>query len=120
VEFGQRPLHGPAAHVLERLFAEKGLAPGEWWPFLVQQEGRLLPGGLEDSSGFVLARDGSVYGWWLGWETSAGAGGSGQEVTEGRYVFDRWWRVDVPEVEFAYDAEYALARERLGLPSDEG
>jgi hypothetical protein len=96
------PVHGPAAPLLEELFSAKGLRPGGWWPFLVQGEGTRLPGGIEAISGFVLARDGAVYGWWLGWQA-------------GRYTFERWWRVEAPERAFAADAEYALARRRLGL-----
>jgi hypothetical protein len=113
-----RPLHGPAARVMARLLAERGLVPGEWWPFLVQGEGTSLPGGLEALSGFVLALDGRVYGWWLGWEPDDGVGGQEGGAPEGRYVLDRWWRVDAPEAEFAGDAEYAAARRRLGLSRD--
>ncbi|MDQ3701595.1 MAG: hypothetical protein M3442_11850, partial [Chloroflexota bacterium] len=36
---GRRPFYGPAAPVLEGLFTEQGLTAGEWWPFLVQEEG---------------------------------------------------------------------------------
>ncbi|MGH2371280.1 MAG: hypothetical protein ACRDI2_24150, partial [Chloroflexota bacterium] len=76
-----RPAYGPAAQVLERLFAEKGLQPGQWWPFLVQGEGKPLPGGLESLSGFVLTRDGDVYGWWLDWQDlgDAPAGETGRD-----------------------------------------
>ncbi len=119
--------------MLERLFAARGLRSGEWWPFLVQEEGTPLPGGLEALSGFVLTRSGDVYGWWLDWAPAdaglaadeglaTGRTGSGGIETgapgapQGRYVLDRWWRVAAPEREFAADAEYRGARERLGLP----
>jgi hypothetical protein len=102
---GRRPLHGPAAPVLEGLFAARGLRAGEWWPFLVQGEGKLLPGGIEALSGFVLTRQGEVYGWWLDWE-----------APPGRYVLDRWWRVEAPQEAFGADAEYLRARRRLSQP----
>jgi hypothetical protein len=95
--------------VLERLLAARGLAPGEWWLFLVQEEGKPLPGGLEALSGFVLTRAGDVFGWWLGWDPDL------PPSEEGDYVFDRWWRVAAPERAFAGDEEYRRARERLGL-----
>jgi hypothetical protein len=112
--------------VLERLLAERGLAPGEWWPFLVQEEGKPLPGGLEALSGFVLTRAGDVFGWWLDWDPGlrpagerppdpGGAGGAAPEGEDGDYVLDRWWRVAAPERAFAGDGEYRRARERLGL-----
>lgn len=138
---GRRPLYGPATPVLEGLFAEQGLTAGEWWPFLVQEEGKALPGGVEALSGFVLTRGGEVYGWWLDWApatgkpltgpqqdgaSGSGGGGSRRRVAggreralpgapEGRYVLDRWWRVVAPEREFAGDAEYRRARQQLGL-----
>ena len=96
------PLRGPAAPVLGRLFAEKGFDRGAWWPFLVQGEGTDLPGGLEALSGFVLALDGRVFGWWLGWDETAG-----------RHVLDRWWEVDDPAREFSQDEEYHQARQAL-------
>jgi hypothetical protein len=98
---------GPAGPVLARLFAARGLPAGAWWPFLVQEEGKALPGGLESLSGFVLTRAGDVYGWWLDWDAGAPGGGD--------YVFDRWWRVARPGRAFATDAEYRRARRGLGL-----
>jgi hypothetical protein len=105
-------LRGPAAPVLQRLRAEKGLLAGDWWPFLVQEEGKALPGGLESLSGYILTRGGEVFGWWLDWD--AGAPGDGD------YAFDRWWRVARPEREFAGDGEYRRARERLRLQQGQG
>ena len=101
------PAPGPAGPVLARLFAARGLAAGAWWPFLVQEEGKSLPGGLESLSGFVLTRTGDVYGWWLDWDAGAPGGGD--------YVFDRWWRVARPGRSFATDGEYRRARRGLGL-----
>lgn len=119
-DHAQRPFHGPAGPMLERLFAEKGLGSGGWWPFLVQAEGIPLPGGLEALSGFVLAADGSVYGWWLGWASlrdgpRCAASGPDTVSGDGDYMLERWWRVEAPEQAFAMDAEYRLARQRLGL-----
>jgi hypothetical protein len=95
---------GPAGPILGRLFAAKGLGQGAWWPFLVQGEGTPLPGGVEACSGFVLARDGRVFGWWLDWDEA------GED-----YLLDRWWQVEAPERELAGDTEYQEARRRLGL-----
>ena len=97
-------LRGPAAPVLERLLAERGLGAGEWWPFLVQEEGKALPGGLESLSGFVLTRRGRVFGWWLDWDPA-----------RGDYALDRWWPVEEPEREFGADGEFRRARRRLRL-----
>jgi hypothetical protein len=94
--------------VLARLFAAKGLPDDAWWPFLVSGEGKALPGGLESLSGFVLTRDGRVYGWWL--DVDAG----------GEHVLDRWWQVEQPEREFAQDAEFRQARRRLALRPPRG
>jgi hypothetical protein len=95
------PINGPSGPVLERLFSEKGLRPGTWWPFLVQGEGKQLPFGIESQSGFVLSRDGRVFAWWLD-ATSGGAP-----------VLDRWRLVDDPEHAFARDPEYRAARIKL-------
>jgi hypothetical protein len=110
---GPTALRGPAAPVLQRLLAEKGLPAGDWWPFLVQEEGKALPGGLESLSGYVLTRSGEVFGWWLDWDATAPG--------DGDYTFDRWWKVARPQREFEQDGEYQRARERLGLgPGSEG
>jgi hypothetical protein len=100
--------------VLERLFAAKGLAPGTWWTFLVQGEGKTLPGGLESLSGFVLTRGGEVYGWWLDWEGPSQSS-VGPDAAGGGYALDRWWPVAAPQREFRNDAEYRVARRQLGL-----
>ncbi len=97
----QPPIHGPAAPVLEALFAKKGIPTGEWWPFFVQGEGKDLPGGLESLSGFLLTRDGRVFGWWL----DAGP--------DGAPALDRWWPVEDPQQEFAHDPEYRAAKRHL-------
>ena len=88
--------------MLERLFAEKGLEYGDWRPFLVQGEGTDLPGDIESLSGFVLDRQGRVFGWWLGWDEEAR-----------RHTLDRWWEVESPEREFAEDEEFQRARQAL-------
>ena len=113
-----QPFHGPAAPVLERLLAEKGLASGQWWPFFVQAEGKMLPGGLEALSGYVLTREGAVYGWWLQWAPSPRRSAASQEAggdggDGGDYVLDPWWQVAAPDHEFAADDEYRQARRRL-------
>lgn len=86
---------------LRRLLAERGI--DRFALFLVQEEGRELPGGLESLSGFVIGSDGDVHGFWLDWDAG-----------NGRYVLDPWYRVEDPS-DFALDPEYREARARLGL-----
>ncbi len=71
--------------------------------FLLQQEGRQLPRGVEALSGFVLTSSGEVYGFWLDWDDRGR-----------RFVLDPWYRVDDPS-ELADDPEYQMARRQLGL-----
>ncbi len=86
---------------VRRLLAERGIS--RFALFLVQQEGKALPGGLEAISGFVLTSGGKVYGFWLDWDDC-----------QGRYVLDPWYQVKQVS-EFADDPEYHRARRELGL-----
>lgn len=94
------------ATLLQRLFAERGLAGAVL--FGTQQEGILLPGiaggpPLEALSGFALAPDGSVYRFWLAWDD-----------TQRRHTLDPWERLTDLGV-LATDPEYLAARRALGL-----
>lgn len=92
-----------ASDRLHRLLGERGIH--RYALFLVQQEGRELPGGVEAMSGFVLAADGSVHGFWLDWDPA-----------RGDYVLDRWYRIEDLS-QFDTDPEYQRARRELGLKS---
>ncbi|HEX9016432.1 MAG TPA: hypothetical protein VF960_10625 [Chloroflexota bacterium] len=87
--------------IVARLLARRGI--GRHALFLTQQEGKMLPGGVESLSGFVLTGGGEVYGFWLEWDDSAG-----------EYTLDPWYLVEDPS-RFAGDPEYRRARRRLGL-----
>lgn len=89
--------------VLGQLLAEKGIE--RFALFLVQQEGKELPGGIEAISGFVLTPAGEVFGFWLDWDPVAR-----------RYVLQPWYRVSELAA-FEHDAEYHRARRELGLQS---
>ena len=92
---------GTARDLLRRLLAERGI--DRFTLFLVQQEGKLLPGGVEAVSGFVLTAGGEIYGFWLDWDDRRAG-----------YILDPWYRVEDPS-EFAADPEYHRARRELGL-----
>ncbi|MCS6800653.1 MAG: hypothetical protein RMM58_10075 [Chloroflexota bacterium] len=95
------------AALLDRLFAERGLAGAV--RFGTQQEGLLLPGigggpPIEALSGFALAPDGTVYRFWLDWDSGAG-----------RHLLRPLEPMASLGV-LADDPEYLAARRRLGLP----
>ncbi len=92
-----------ARSVLRQLLAEKGI--DRFALFLVQQEGKELPGGIEAMSGFVLTSAGEIFGFWLDWDPVAR-----------RYVLDPWYQVSEVAA-FQCDAEYHRARRELGLES---
>jgi hypothetical protein len=92
------------AALLDRLFAERGLANAI--RFGTQQEGIRLPGAgggppIEAVSGFALAPDGMVYRFWLAWD----------DRTQ-RHVLQPFERLATLGV-LADDPEYLAARRRL-------
>ncbi len=91
----------PTGQILRRLLLQKGI--DRFAPFLTQQEGRMLPGGIESVSGFVLTGEGELYGFWLDWDDR-----------EKGYVLEPWYRIEDP-AEFAGDPDYQQARRQLGL-----
>src|SRR3712207_4894989 len=88
--------------VVERLLAARGIRRHAL--FLTQREGLDLPGGLEAISGFALAADGAVYGFWLSWDPVRRA-----------HTLAPFYPVDDPDEVFAQDAEYRQARRSLNL-----
>jgi hypothetical protein len=86
-----------------RLLRERGIRRHAL--FLTQQEGTMLPSGLEAVSGFVLEPSGRVHGFWLAWD----------EIRQTETLAP-FYRVEDAESAFAEDAEYLAARRALGLP----
>lgn len=66
-------------------------------------EGKRLPDGSEDVSGYVLDELGRVFFFWLGWDDEC------QGVT-----FSEWEAVE-PEPDWTSIGEYRRARQALGL-----
>jgi hypothetical protein len=92
----------PERRVIARLLHERGI--GRHALFLTQREGRVLPGGLEAVSGFVLDGHGRAHGFWLAWDDARHA-----------LTLAPFYAVEDPEAAFAEDAEYQAARRALGL-----
>ncbi len=90
----------PTSVILRRLLAERGIH--RFALFLVQQEGRMLPDGVEAISGFVLT-DSDVYGFWLDWDEG-----------RGDFALNPWYRVEDPS-QLASDPEYQRAVAQLRL-----
>ena len=84
---------------------EEHLAPGSYATFFVTGEGRELPGGGEDASGYVIDTTGRVFSFWLGWDPR-----------QRRAALTEWEQVE-PEADWAAEPEYRRAREKLGLPT---
>lgn len=96
------PARTPEARAIAGLLRQRGV--GRHALFLTEREGTRLPNGLEAVSGFVLADDDSVHGFWLSWDPAAGAP-----------TLAPFYAVDRPAEAFAADAEYRAARRALGL-----
>ncbi|GEM_PF-1812279 len=97
----------PAQRLLEDLIGQRGLLPGEYTFFFVTGEGMFLPVGdpesIEESSGYVLDRDGAVFSFWLAWDAT------GKRPTLGEWTqveAQPWWETV---------REYRDARRRMGL-----
>lgn len=93
--------------VLDNLLIKRGLEPGDYALFWVTGEGRYLPSeewqDIEETSGFVVDREGRVFMFWLGWDS---------EEQCPRFVE---WTETQPEPNWREDEEYREAREVLGL-----
>ena len=86
---------------LRRLVEGQGLCHYAF--FFVTGEGNELPNGLEETSGFVLNSDGTVYSFWTGWDASLG-----------QATLAEWERVE-PETDWIEEPEYCRARQAVGL-----
>lgn len=89
------------AEILHLLIQGRGLR--RYGLFFVTQEGRRLPDGSEDASGYVLDETGRTFFFWLGWD-------------EGHHslTFTEWEQVD-PDPSWMESAEYHRACEQAGL-----
>jgi hypothetical protein len=90
----------PTLQVLQRLLAEKGIRDFEL--FLLQQEGRILPNGLEQISGFIATPSGSAFGFWLEYDDRLG-----------KPTLDPYYEVADLEKEFGNSPEFIQARARF-------
>lgn len=90
-----------SAERLEALIAER--VTGRYAYFFVTPEGRALPDGTEDESGFVIDERGRVFAFWTAWDAAR------NDVT-----FESW-EEDEPEPFWAEIAEYRRARASVGL-----
>ena len=89
------------ADMLRRLVEAGGLRDFAF--FYVSGEGRMLPNGLEMTSGTVIDRTGAVYSFWTAWDDARG------EPTLTR------WRQLEPDPSWLEDPEYRDALDQLGL-----
>ncbi|MBI4493275.1 MAG: hypothetical protein HY690_10855 [Chloroflexi bacterium] len=95
--------------LLHGLLQRQGLKEGDYALFFVTGEGEFLPVGtpddpVEESSGYVLDKQGHVFSFWFGWDPVKKEAG----LTE--------WQEVRPEPHWLGSAEYRRAREQVGLP----
>ncbi len=96
--------------LLHELIQRQGLAPGAYALFSVESEGELHAGDpgwddLEEESGYVMDKTGTVHAFWLSWDDER----DGPALTE--------WEEITPEPEWRDDPEYQGARYAVGLPA---
>jgi hypothetical protein len=104
---GSRP-RARQHEILHGLIRQRGLRADEYTLFFVSGEGQYLPISqpdkeVEETSGYVLNRQGHVFSFWFGWDRHVRA----PALTE--------WEPVEPEPHWRQSAEYRRARERLGL-----
>jgi hypothetical protein len=99
--------------LLDQLIRQRLTAAGystgqEYALFFVTGEGHALPSttpgeDIEETSGYVMAPDGHVFFFWLGWDALHQA----PALTQ--------WAEEAPAPSWIEEPEYRRARERLGL-----
>lgn len=89
--------------VLDRLIRAKGLEAHAL--FLVTGEGRDLPSGLEETSGYAIDPEGRVFRFWMG-----------ADPVTGTPALTTWRRVE-PKPYWERKGEYRRARAAVGLPT---
>jgi hypothetical protein len=85
---------------LDALVKAEGASP--YAPFFVAGEGRRMPNGLEETSGYVVDTHGRVFSFWTGWDAE-----------RGKMVFRHWDAVE-PERDWLEDEEYREALDKVG------
>jgi hypothetical protein len=100
--------HGPKpeaayADMLRRLVETKGLKRYAF--FFMTEEGRRLPNGLEDVSGYVVDATGRVFSFWTGWDAEHGVP-----------AFRHWDQVQ-PESDWLEEEDYREALDAVGVGS---
>jgi hypothetical protein len=94
---------GRLEHDVDRLIRERGLR--RYGLFLVSGEGRILPDGSENASGYVVDQDGRVFFFALDWDAGLR-----------RVSFTQWEQVDAAaEADWDDDPEFQQARKAAGL-----
>jgi hypothetical protein len=91
--------------VLDRLLRERGI--DRYGLFLVSGEGRILPGGVEATSGYVVDEAGAIHFFWMDWES-----------TRNRINLTRWHEV-APDPAWLDEPEYCLALEAAGYRTNQ-
>ena len=92
----------PEWRPIDALIREKGIT-GKYGVFFCTGEGRMLPGGDEESSGFVIDQRGRCYSFWTTWSRR-----------HNKLAMARWERVAI-EPEWHSNTEYQRARAAAGL-----
>jgi len=87
--------------MLRRLIEERGLRDFAF--FFLTGEGRMLPNGLEVTSGTVVDRTGAVHSFWTAWDKD-------RQVP----TLSRWRKLD-PNPDWLDDEEYQAALAAVGL-----
>ena len=91
---------------LHRLIRDQGLR--RYGVFLVTGEGKILPDGSEDASGYVVDEAGRVFFFWLDWD----------DQLEG-VTFAKWKSIE-PDADWEDEPEYLEARRAAGLEAVPG
>src|SRR5215210_7633461 len=89
---------------LHRLIRDEGLR--RYGLFFVTGEGKRLPDGSEDASGYVIDGHGNVFSFWLDWSPEHQA-----------VAFSEWRQVEA-EPDWSDSAEYREARRAARLPEE--
>ena len=96
--------HTERPGILHKLLREKGLE--RYALFFLSSEDNQLPGGLEETSGFVIDDRGRIHYFWMGWDDE-----------QGSVALTKWKRA-TPETHWRQSAEYRRARAAAGLFSE--
>jgi hypothetical protein len=88
--------------LLEGLISKQGIGPHGL--FLLSGEGQVMPNGYEETSGYVVCRDGGVFFFWTGWDEQA------------QHIGFKIWEHATPQPDWLEDDEYQAAQRAAGRP----